>query len=146
MSPVPRVVCTVVTVEHIIACLLQVLNCALTLLHISARFDIILTGKRTLAEILSLGKHAVSQRYGEILSAHLFNCLNNFNRKAVSVFEGAAVAVITLIYIFERELVKKIALVNGVNLYTVNACVLELLCCFCKSVNHFLYFFNSHFP
>ena len=137
MSPVPCVVCTVVAVEAVIACVLEEFCSLFGFLHITADFNIVLAGDCTLTEALSLGNDAVTQRNREIVAANLFDGLNNLCRKTVTVLKTSAVLIGTLVDIFKCELIKKITLVNGMNFNSVNACILKELCCFCKSVNHF---------
>ena len=54
MSPIPSIICTVVAVEHIITCVLQVFCGTLRFFHISADFRILFAGQCTLAEALGL--------------------------------------------------------------------------------------------
>ena len=135
MRPVPCVVCTVIAVKAVVACVLKIFCCLLGFLHVTAYLNIVLAGDCALTEALCFGNNAVTKRNREIVAASLFDCLNDLDRETVAVLEASAVFVGTLVDIFKCELVKKIALVNGVNLNAVNACVLEQLCALCECVN-----------
>ena len=128
MRPIPRVIRTVVRVEHIIAGILKILSRSLGLLHISSLLLIFLTGNSALGKALELGLYGVTEGYGIILAARLLYSLNNLYGEAVTVLKGAAVLVCTLVEELDSELVEKIALVHRVYLYAVNARLLTELC------------------
>ena len=52
-----------------------------------AAFGASLAGKRSFAESLCLGHHAVTERYREIVSAGLLDSLDDLDREAVSVLK-----------------------------------------------------------
>ena len=61
--------------------------------------------------------------------------VNDLCSEAITVLEGSAVLVCTLVEELDCELVEKVTLVNSVNLYAVNACFLTKLCSFCESLD-----------
>ena len=97
MRPVPRVVCSVIAIEHIVSGILQKLCSLLRLFHISSHFFIILAGKSSLSEAFCFGYHTVTQGYRKIIPALFLNGFNYLCRKPVSVLKASAVFIITLI-------------------------------------------------
>ena len=132
MRPIPRVVGSVVRVEHIVARVLKILCRALGLFHITSDLNVILTGHSALAESLHLGLYGITNGYGEVLAARLFYSLYDLSRKAISVLKAAAVLVGALVEELDSKLVKKISLVNRVNLNAVNARITTELCGLCE--------------
>ena len=61
MCPIPCIIGTVIAVQHVIACILQVLRCLFALFHVTSDFHIVFAGKRTFTEPLGFGNHTVAQ-------------------------------------------------------------------------------------
>ena len=128
MSPIPRVVSTVVSIEHIIAGILQILGCPLGFFHITAHFGGGVTGDKTLGKALQLGLNAVAQGYGERRTALGLDGLDNFSGETVAVFKGAAILVSTLVEEFDGKLVQQIAFMDSMDFHTVNTGIHAQLC------------------
>ena len=135
MRPIPRVVGSVVGVEHIVARVLQILCRSLGLLHISADLNVVLSGHRALAEALHLGLYRVTKRYGVVLAARLLDRLDDLCGEAVTVLKASAVIVGTLIEKFYCKLVKQVSLVYRVDLDAVDARIHTKLCGLCKRLD-----------
>ena len=145
MCPVPGVVGTVISVQHIVAGILKIFCRFFGFRHITSDFDVIFSGHCTVAEILHLGFYGVSERYGIIVAAGFLDRLYDFSGKAVTVFEATAVFVTALVKEFDCELVEQIAFVNGVYFNTVNACVTAKLCSLCERFNDLVDLLYGHF-
>ncbi|CDD09463.1 unknown [Clostridium sp. CAG:349] len=143
VSPVPGVVCAVVAVEHIVAGVLEIFCGSFAFFHIAADLNVVFAGKRAFAESFGFGNDGISQRNGEVVAARLFDGFNDFDGEAVSVFKRSAVFVRPLVGVFHRELVKKVAFVNGVDFNAVDARVHAEFRGFCESLDHFVDFFLS---
>ena len=100
MSPVPGVICTVVTVEHVVTCILQMLYSLLTLSHVTADFGVLFAGNCAHAEIFHLGLYGITERYREILAAGSLDGLYDISCETITVLKGAAVLVGTLVGVF----------------------------------------------
>ena len=144
VRPVPRVIRAVVAVEHVIARVLQEFGCDLGFRHVAAGLHIFLAGQRALAEALGLGDDGIAQRDREVRAAGGLDGLDDLGGKAVAIFKAPAVFVGTLIDVVERELVKKVPLVDRVDLHAVDAGVLQELCGLGKRVDHLLNFRLRH--
>ena len=144
MRPIPRVVRTVVGIEHIVARILKILGCSFGFLHITSDLNVILTGHCALAKSLHLGLYRVTERYGIILAARLLDRFYDLCGKAISVFKAAAVFVGTLIEKFDRKLVEKVALVNRVDLNTVNTRFLAKPCGLGKRLDDLVDLLDRH--
>ena len=137
MRPVPGVVGTVIAVEHVVAGVLEILDRLFGFRHIAAELNKLLAGDGALTEALRLGDDRVAQRHGEVLAAQLLNLLHDLNGKAVAVLERSAVFVGTVVHVGNGKLVKEVALVNGVDLHTVNAGIHKHLRGLAKGLDHF---------
>ena len=145
MRPVPCVVGAVVAVEHIVACVGKILNRALGLLHVTAELlEVLLIRHCALAPVLGLGDDGVAQGDGEVTAALALDGLNDLDRETVAVLEGAAVLVGTVVHVGDGELVKQIALVDGVDLNTVDPGFLEELGGLCKGFDLIVYLLDGH--
>ena len=144
MRPIPGVVGTVVRVEHVVACVLQIFRCPLGLFHVTSDLNVVLARHRTVAKALHLGLNRVTQRNGIILTASLLDSLNDLSGKAVTVLKASAPLVLSLVEEFNGKLVKKITLVNRVDLNTVNACIAAELRSLCKSLDDLVDLLNRH--
>ena len=69
MCPVPGIVGPVVAVQHVIACILQVLDCFLGFLHVTADFHKIFARHSAVPEVFGHGADRVAERDGEVLAA-----------------------------------------------------------------------------
>ena len=87
MSPVPRVICSVVAVEHIISCVREVLDRLLGFSHVTSEFYELFARLSALEPALGLGYYGVSESYREVLSAFSLARLYDLNRESESVFE-----------------------------------------------------------
>ena len=125
MRPVPCVVGTVVTIQHVIARILKELRGELGFRHVPPDLGVGFAGQRAPPQALGLGDHAVAQRDWEILTAGGLDGLHDLRRKAVSVLQRAAVLVSAVVHILECELVEQISLVHRVHLHAVHARRLE---------------------
>ena len=144
MRPIPRVVGTVISVEHIVARVLKILCRSLGLCHGSSYLNVVLARHRALAKSLHLGLYRVAQRNGIVLSTRFLDSLNYLSGEAVTVLKASAVFVGALIEEFYRELVKQVALVYGVYLNAVNARLLTKLRGLCESLDYLVYLLDSH--
>ena len=144
MCPVPGVIRTVVSVEHIVARILQVLGRLFGLLHSATYLGVNLTGHCALAEALHLGLNRVTEGYGVILTASLLDGLNDLGGKAVAVLKASTVFIGTLVEELDGKLVEEVALMHGVNLNTVNACLLAKLCGLGERLNDLVDLLNRH--
>ena len=144
MRPVPRVIGSVVAVEHVIARILQEFRGNLGLGHVAACFDVVLAGQRALPEALGLRDDGIAQRHREIRAAGGLDGLDDLSGEAVAVFQTAAVLIRALVDVVERELVEQIALMDSVNLHAVNARVLEQFGALGERVNELLNFLLRH--
>ena len=115
MRPVPRVVGAVVAVEHIVACVLQILDGALGFRHVPSELGELLAGDGTLSEALGLGHHGVAQSHREILAADRLDRLHDLYGEAVAVLEGAAVFIGAVVHVGDGELIQQVALVHRVD-------------------------------
>ena len=61
MCPVPCVICTVIAVKAVVACILKILCSLLGFFHVTADLNIVLAGDSTLTEALCLGDNAVTK-------------------------------------------------------------------------------------
>ena len=138
MRPVPGVVGAVIAVEHVVAGVLEILDGLFRLGHIAAELNKLLAGDGALAEALRLGDDGVAQRHGEVLAAQLLDLLHDLNGKAVAVLERSAVLVGTVVHVGNGKLVKEVALVNGVDLHTVNAGIHKHLRGLAEGFDHFM--------
>ena len=127
MTPVPGVVGAVVAVEHVVAGVLQIPDCAFRLFHIPACLSEIFSGKSALTESLRFGDHTVAQGNGEILPAFLLDGPDDLHREAVPVLEGAAVFIRPVIYVGQGKLIEEISFMNSVDLDAVHSGILQLL-------------------
>ena len=144
MCPVPGVVGTVVRIEHVIACILQVLGRLFTFFHVTADFSIFFARHRTYAEVLHLGQNGVTQGYRIVLAAFFLDGLYDIGSKAVTIFEGTAVLVSTLVCIFQSKLVQQVAFMHRMNFHAIYACCLAEFCSLCKSIHDFFDFLHGH--
>ena len=144
MCPVPCVVSTVVAVEEVVAHVAEVLDSSLGFGHIAAPLLELFAGNCALAPGLGVGLDGVTEGYGEVFASFALYALNDLNREAETVLEGAAVLVLTPVPVLHSELVKQIALVNGVDLNAVNACVAQHLCGLAECLDHLMDFLNGH--
>jgi len=142
MCPVPGVIGTVIGVEEVIAHVAEVLDGLLGLFHVTAELGDLACcfGNDALAEVCAVGNCGVTEGYGEVIAAVLLDALNDLYGEAISVLEGAAVLVGTLVPVLHGELVEEIALVDSVDLNAVNACVLKSLCGLAEALDHVLNF------
>ena len=123
MCPVPGVVRTVVGIQHVVACVLQITGGTLGFLHVTAHFGVVLTGHGTLAEAFHLGLYRVTEGNGEVLTAGFLDGANHLGGKTVTVFKASAVFVGALIEKLNGKLIQQIALMYGVYFHTVHTCV-----------------------
>ena len=100
MCPVPGIIGSVITVQHIITGILQILCCFFGFCHITACFCEAFSGKCSLTEALGLGFHTVPKRHREILSADFFNLFYNLYCKTISVLKRSTIFIGSLIHIF----------------------------------------------
>ena len=125
MCPVPGIVCTVVAVEHVIACVGQVLDGALGLFHGTADFDVVFAGHGAGAVTLGLGDDGVTQRDREVVAAFALDLFDDLDRETITVLEGSAVFVGTEVAVRKGELVEQVTFVDCVDLDTVDAGFLD---------------------
>ena len=100
MCPVPGIIGSVITVQHIITGILQILCCFFGFCHITACFCEAFSGKCSFAEALGLGFHTVTKGYREILSADFLDLFYDLCGETISVFKRTAVFIGTLIHVF----------------------------------------------
>ena len=100
MCPVPGIVSSVITVQHIITGILQILCCFFGFCHITACFCEAFSGKCPLTEPLGLGFHAVPKRHREILPADLLDLFYDLYSKTISVFKRSTIFIGSPIHIF----------------------------------------------
>ena len=144
MRPVPRVVGSVVAVEHVVACVLQIFCRPLGLFHVAPCFLEFLSRKSAPAHSLGLGYHTVAQGYRKIFAASLLDRLHDLDREAVAVLKRSAVFICAVVHIFESELVQQIALMHSVDLHAVHSRVFQKLCALGKRLHELLYFLHRH--
>ena len=138
MCPIPGVVGAVIGVEHIVACILQELDCLFGLLHGTAYLYVVLTRHSTLAKALHLGLYRVAQRNGIIRTALFLDGLDDLGCKAIAVFKAAAILVGTLVEEFHGKLVQQVSLMHRMHLNAVHACILTQLCGFGKGLDNLM--------
>ena len=100
MCPVPGIIGSVITVQHIITGILQILCCFFGFCHITACFCEAFSGKCPLTEPLGLGFHAVPKRHREILPADFLDLFYDLYSKTISVFKRSTIFIGSLIHIF----------------------------------------------
>ena len=100
MCPVPGIIGSVITVQHIITGILQILCCFFGFCHITACFCEAFSGKCSFAEALGLGFHTVTKGYREILSADFLDLFYDLCGETISIFKRTAVFIGTLIHVF----------------------------------------------
>ena len=100
MCPVPGIIGSVITVQHIITGILQILRCFFGFCHITACFCEAFSGKCSLPEPLCLGFHTVAKRHREILSADFLDLFYDLYSKTISVFKRSTIFIGSLIHIF----------------------------------------------
>ena len=144
MSPVPGVVGAVVSVEHIVACILQELCGLFAFLHVSADFLIVFSRQGTIAEILYLGDNAVPQGHRVVVAADLLDVLHNLRSEAVAVFKAAAVSILPVVGVLHGKLVQKIPLVDSVDFHAVDACFLAQSGGLAEGLDDFLNLLQGH--
>ena len=144
MCPIPGVIGTVIRVEHIVACILQILGCLFRLSHVPAYFRIDFARHSTFSEALHLGFYRIPQRNREILAASSLDGLHHFYREAVAVFKRTTVLIGTLVGPLHGELVQKITLMDSMNFYAVNARILAKLCGLGKGLNNLMDLLFGH--
>ena len=138
MRPVPRIVGAVVSVEHVISCVLKILCCPLGLLHIPPDLGVIFTRHGTVAESLHLGLYGITQRYRVILPAGFFDSFNNLRGKAIAIFKVTAIFIRALVEKLDSKLIQKIPFVNRVYFHAVHTSIFAELCRFRKRFNDFM--------
>ena len=127
MSPVPAVVSTVISVQHIVACILQIHGGALGFSHITAHLLGIIAGDNAFCKALQLGFNGIAQRNREIIAAGFLDGMDNLCRETVAVFEAAAVLIRTLVEELNRKLIQQVAFMHCMNFHTVNTGILTQL-------------------
>ena len=138
MRPVPRIVGAIVSVEHVISCVLKILCCPLGLLHIPPDLGIIFTRHGAVAESFHLGLYGITQRYRVIIPAGFFDGFNNLRGKAISIFKVTAIFISALVEKLDGKLIKKVSFVNRVYFHSVHTSIFAELCRFCKRFNDFM--------
>jgi len=144
MCPIPCVVCTVIAVEQIVACILQILDGLLGLGHIAAELHKVLAGDSALAEALGLGNDGITKGHGEVVAGLALDGLDDLHGEAIAVLEGSAVLVGTIVHVGYGELVQQIAFVDCVDLDAVYAGFSEHSCGLAESVDLLLDLLNGH--
>ena len=139
MGPVPGVVSTVVAVEHVVACVAQVLDCPFGLLHVAAPLlKVSLIRHGALAPLLGLGDNGVTQGDGEVGSGLSLDGLDDLHREAEAVLKGAAVLVGTVVPVLHGELVKEVAFMDGMDLNAVDPGLSQTLGGLTEGFHHLL--------
>ena len=143
MSPIPSIICTIVSIKHIIAGILQIFCCLFAFFHISSNFGKFFARNCSYAEILCFRNNRITKRNWIILSAKCFYCFNNFDRETIAIFETTTIFISSLICICSSKLIKKIAFMNSMDFHTINSGIFTHFSSFCKSIYHFFDFFFS---
>ena len=100
MCPVPGIIGSVITVQHIVTGILQIFCSLFGFRHITSGFGIFFSGKCPLTEPLGLGFHAVPKRHREILPADFLDLFYDLYSKTISVFKRSTIFIGSLIHIF----------------------------------------------
>jgi len=133
MIPPPCVVASHIHIQRIVAIGLQKLRCLKSLLQVAALFLKVLARKRALSPVLDHALRTEAHCHREIPAAGPRDFLADFFRKAKPVLQASAVFVSSVIKEGNSELVDKIALMDRVNLHTVEACSFRIKRTFSKA-------------
>ena len=144
MCPVPGIVSAVIGIEHIIACILQILCGLFALCHVSADFPVVFPGHGTLAVALHFADGRIAQRDGEVFAALGLDGLDDLGREAVAVFKAAAVFIGSLVEELHGELVEEVSLMDCVDFHTVHPGFHAQLCCLGKGFDDLGDLFPGH--
>ena len=144
MRPVPCIIRTVVTVQHVIAGILQEFCGDLGFGHITSDFLVVFPGQCAHPEVLRFGYHTVTQRYREVIPACLFDLLYDLRRKAVPVLQRTAVFIGPFVYILQCELIEEISFMHGMDLHAVHPGLLKQNGCFCEGIDELLNLCDRH--
>ena len=128
VRPVPGVIGAVVAVEHRVALVGEVVCRPLGLLHRAPDLNVVLAGKRALAEALRPAYHRVAKGNREVLSCCVVYSMDDAHGEAVAVLARPAIDVVAVVHVGERELVEEVALVHGVHLDAVDSGVAKHFC------------------
>ena len=121
MRPVPGVVSAVVSVQSVYSGLLKETDNGNALLKAAAVFHIVLAREDALVDAGSFARRAVAHEHGVVRAAGLLDAADHVGGNAQTVLQAAAVFVGAEIEVRHGELVKQIALVNGMDLHAVTA-------------------------
>ena len=143
MRPVPRVVGAVIAVEHIVSGFLEDADRFFGFLQRSADLLELLARHCAFIEAAGHRTDRIPDRNGEIVPAHLLYLLHDLACETQPVFKAPAVFVLTVIGIRHRELIEKIALVNGMDLHSVGSGLFAQLCGAAEGIDEFRYHFTG---
>ena len=143
MRIIPRVVCTVVAVEEVIAGFFKDLYCLFGLFESAAYFGELLTRDRALIKAARHRTDGVAQGYRVVISADLLDLPDYFTGKAQTVLKTSAVSVRPVVGVRHRELVEQIAFMNRVDLDSVDPRILAELSALAERVHEPVYHLRS---
>lgn len=103
--PVPRVVSTIVGIEHIVSGVLQIFRRFFTFFHVASDLGIFFSRHRAHTEIFRLRDNGVAQGNRIIIATGSLDLLYDRRRKPIPVLERAAELIRPVIRIFECELI-----------------------------------------
>ncbi len=144
MSPIPGVISAIIAIEHVISGILEVFCCFFAFFHIAARFHKLFARQGAAPKSFGFAYHAIAKAHWKIFSARFFDSFDDFHRKTVTIFKRTTIFIGPMVDVLQRELIEKIAFVDGVNLDAIDARFFEKLRCFRESVYKFMNPFFGH--
>ena len=136
MIPEPCIVCSNIRIKCIVSIGYQQFCCFKPFLSISSFFFKILAWKHTHSPVLDHALYAETKCNRKIRSASRFDLFYYLSCKTQAILQATAIFVLPLIKHGNRKLIQQISLMYRMDLYSVKACSLCIICSVSKRTDN----------